>query len=141
MDFTSYFRDYLFLIPLCVLLLCELVKMVVEATRTGNWHERIFRPGGMPSSHSAFVTSLMMIVGNTRGLKSPEFAIAAVFACIMWYDAMSSRRAIGEQAAVLNKLQHWQHFTERLGHSFKQVVVGILFGIAVTLVAMWWVGM
>ena len=67
------------------------------------------------------VTSLLIVVGKKLGIASPEFAIAAVFSCLTWYDAMSSRRAIGEQAHVLNRLQHWQHFSERLGHSFKQV--------------------
>ena len=82
----------------------------------------LFRSGGMPSSHSAFVTSLLIVVGWKAGPESIEFAIAFVFACLVWYDAVSSRHAIGEQAKILNRLQKWEHLTERLGHSFKEVI-------------------
>lgn len=127
-------HTYLFLIPIIVLVLCEITKVAVESWRTGNWQAKLFHPGGIPSSHSAFVTSLIIVVGRKLGMDTVEFAIAVVFACITWYDAMSSRRAIGEQAKVLNRLQHWQKFSTQLGHSARQVLAGILFGAAVTMV-------
>lgn len=130
-------RDYIFLIPLCVALLSEITKVFIHGIRTGNWHEKLFQPGGMPSTHSALVTSLVIVVGKKLGTTSPEFAIAFVFACIMWYDAVSSRRAIGEQAELLNRLQQWKHLRERLGHSFTEVCGGIAFGTVVTSVGIW----
>ncbi len=130
-------RTYPFLIPLVVLILTEITKMFVEQVKTGSWHARLFHPGGMPSSHSAFVMSLLIIVARRLGMDSPEFAIAFVFAAITWYDAMSSRRAIGDQAKVLNRLQHWQHFTEQLGHSFMEVLGGVIFGAAITFIGIW----
>ena len=130
-------REYLFLIPVVVLFLTEAAKLGVEWWRTGGWQHRIFHPGGMPSSHSAFVTSLLIIVWRRIGSTSPEFAISFVFACVVWYDAMSARRALGEQARVLNQLQKWQHFTEQLGHSFAEVLVGVLFGAGITLLGIW----
>ncbi len=133
----SILRLYPFLIPLVVMVLCEATKIVSEGFETGNWKGGLFRPGGMPSSHSAFVTSLIIVVGRLAGLHSTEFAIAFVFAGITYFDAMSSRRAIGEQAKVLNRLQQWAHFSERLGHSFVEVVGGILFGAGVTLIGIW----
>src|SRR5438309_100626 len=105
-------RLYPFLIPLVVALLSESVKVFSEGIKTGKWHEGLFRPGGMPSTHSAFVTSLLIVVSRKLGTDSVEFAIAFVFACIVWYDAMSSRRAIGEQAIILNRLQKWKHLSE-----------------------------
>ncbi len=133
----SLLRLYPFLIPLVVGLLCEIVKIIHEGLKTGNWHEGIFRAGGMPSTHSAFVTSLLIVVWQKLGAESTEFAVAFVFACIVWYDAMHSRRAVGEQAAILNRLQQWKHFTERLGHSGMEVIGGILFGAAVTWIGIW----
>jgi hypothetical protein len=130
-------QQYLFLIPLFVGLLTEAVKIFTEGIERGAWREGLFRPGGMPSSHSAFVTSLLIVVGKRLGADSVEFAIAFVFACIVWYDAISFRHALGEQAKILNRLQHWEHFSERLGHSLKEVVGGILFGAAVTLLGIW----
>jgi len=129
---AQYLRDYVFIIPLLVLFLAEVAKVVVEGVKSGRWHEPLFRPGGMPSSHSAFVTSLIIVVWHRTGAQSVEFAIAFVFACIVWYDAMSSRRALGEQAAILNRLQDWKKLTERLGHSFLQVLCGIAFGAVLT---------
>jgi uncharacterized protein len=130
-------RTYPFLIPLVVALLCEFVKIAVDTLRTGAWHTALFRPGGFPSTHSAFSTSLLIIVWHKTGLDSIPFAIAFVFAGIVWYDAMSARRAIGEQAKILNRLQHWEHFSERLGHSFIEVIGGILFGAGVTALGIW----
>src|SRR5581483_315677 len=78
-------RQYLFLIPIVVMVLCELTKALVDHLRTGEWHRSLFRTGGMPSSHSAFVTSLLIIVGRITGMKSVAFAIAFVFASVVWY--------------------------------------------------------
>jgi acid phosphatase family membrane protein YuiD len=133
----DYLRTYLFLIPLVVLVFAEVTKMVIDQLREGTWHARLFQPGGFPSSHSAFVTSLLIVVGRKLGLESTEFAIAFVFAAIVWYDAMSARRALGEQAKILNRLQHWQHFRERLGHSLTEVLGGITFGAIVTVFGIW----
>src|SRR4051812_8596292 len=58
--------------------------------------------GGMPSSHSAAVTSLATGVALESGLNSNVFAVAALFAIITMFDATGVRRQAGEQAAVLN---------------------------------------
>ncbi|MBP7114133.1 MAG: divergent PAP2 family protein [Candidatus Peribacteraceae bacterium] len=131
----SFLSTYVFVIPLIVGLLSEALKIFTEGVARGAWHEGLFRPGGMPSSHSAFVTSLLIVVATKSGLDSVAFAIAFVFASIVWYDAMSSRRAIGQQAELLNRLQKWVHLSERLGHSFLEVIGGIVFGACIT-----WIG-
>jgi acid phosphatase family membrane protein YuiD len=123
---------YPFLIPVLVMLLTEVTKALVEYWRTGTWHAGIFRTGGMPSSHSAFVTSLLIVVGEIRGIESVEFAIAFVFASVVWYDAVSLRREVGLQAEALNLLQKKQRFTTRVGHSIVEVLAGILFGAIIT---------
>src|SRR3989338_2292739 len=129
---------YLFLIPLVVLTLCEIAKLGVASFQKGRLaYEAFFHAGGFPSSHSAFVTSLLIVVGRKVGIESVEFAIAAVFAAIVWYDAFHARRELGLQAEILNRLQHWKRFTTQLGHSFKEVVVGIVFGALVTMVGIW----
>ncbi len=58
----------------------------------------------MPSSHSSFVTCLSMLVGFDRGFASTEFAMTAVFAIIVMYDASGVRRAVGKQATILNQI-------------------------------------
>src|SRR3989338_3061024 len=129
---------YVFLIPIVVGVLCECTKLTVASIKKGHVdYDAFFHSGGFPSSHAAFVTSLLIIVWRKTGLDSVEFAIAAVFAVIIFYDAMNSRREIGLQAEVLNRLQHWQRFQTRVGHSFIEVLGGIVFGAVVTWVGVW----
>jgi hypothetical protein len=140
---NELFRTYLFLIPLIVLLLTEMAKVCVRSVQegqsiwSGQWIQWLFKPGGIPSSHSAFVTSLLIIVARKSTFESVDFAIAFVFASIVWYDALSVRYQVGKQAEVLNRLQHWKHFSEKLGHSFFEVVAGIAFGSVVTAFGIW----
>lgn len=130
-------HEYIFLIPFVVLVCSEGMKVLIEGFQGGRWHEGLFRPGGMPSTHSAFVTSLLIVVWRKLGLHSPEFAIAFCFACIVWYDAMVTRRVLGEQGKLLNSLQSFKHFAERLGHSALEVLAGIAFGAVITTAGIW----
>ena len=137
MTFSEFHFDllsrYIFLIPVVVGVLCEITKLVIESIKCrGIAFEHFFHSGGFPSGHSSFVTSLLIIVWYKMGLESVEFAIAATFAAIIWYDAMGSRREIGLQAEVLNHLQRFKHFRTRIGHSFFEIMGGIVFGALVT---------
>ena len=127
-------RTYIFLIPLVVMLLSECAKVITEGIRLRTWHAGIFKPGGLPSSHSAFVTSLLIVLRDKVGTTSTQFAIAFVFACIVWYDAIIVRHEVGIQAQILNRLQNWKHLSERIGHSFVEVICGIVFGALVTFI-------
>jgi uncharacterized protein len=130
-------HTYLFLIPLVVLVCSETAKIITEWYMTGAWHRRIFQHGGLPSSHSAFVTSLLIVVGRKTGLESVEFAMAVVFACIVWYDAVAIRGTIGEQAKVINLMQELYRLSEKVGHSLIEAIAGILFGGAITMLGIW----
>ncbi|MDR1774035.1 MAG: divergent PAP2 family protein [Clostridioides sp.] len=101
---------------------------------------RMLISGGMPSSHSSFVTSLATVVGVEKGFNSSEFAITAVLALIIMYDAAGVRRAVGRQAEILNQIiDDWQHkkefkqdkLKELIGHTPMQVWFGGLLGIIV----------
>ncbi|MCR4427099.1 MAG: divergent PAP2 family protein [Firmicutes bacterium] len=101
-----------------------------------NW-SKVLGPGGMPSSHSAFVTSLAVAVGISEGWNSPLFAVAAVFAMVVMYDAAGVRQAAGRQARVLNQLMkeifeerhlHSTKLRELLGHTPFEVIVGAILG-------------
>lgn len=104
---------------------------------------RIFTSGGMPSSHSSFVTSLATLVGIERGFSSTDFAIVAVFALIIMYDASGVRRSVGKQAAILNQilddLHHKKHIEQKrlkelVGHTPKEVLFGAILGIVIAIV-------
>lgn len=66
--------------------------------------ERLFGAGGMPSAHSATVCSLAIAVSRECGVDSPMFAVAAVLAIVVMYDATGVRRSSGEQARVINRI-------------------------------------
>lgn len=100
--------------------------------------KRILGAGGMPSSHSAVVTSLATLIGKNEGFGTPIFALSLIFACVVMYDAAGIRRAAGKQAQLLNKiintpglsgLQVQEKLVEVLGHTPTQVLVGALIGI------------
>ena len=99
--------------------------------------------GGMPSSHSALVCAAAVSCGMSAGFDSPVFAVAAVVAFIVMYDAAHVRRETGEQAKVLNYiLRNWEEFKpenferdlkELIGHTPLQVAMGAVLGVAVGL--------
>ncbi|MBQ8636955.1 MAG: divergent PAP2 family protein [Clostridia bacterium] len=102
---------------------------------------RFIGSGGMPSSHSAFVMGLATAIGLIRGFSSEIFAVSAVLALVVMYDAAGVRRAAGEQAKILNQMvEEWgrQNFTntevrlkELLGHTPMQVFAGAVLGILI----------
>ena len=100
--------------------------------------KRILGAGGMPSSHSAVVTSLATLIGKNIGVGTPMFAMALIFAFVVMYDAAGVRRAAGKQARLLNKivetpglsgLEVSERLVEVLGHTPLQVVVGAVIGV------------
>lgn len=131
--------DYKFLIiPTAAWFAVQLFKLLADAVKNRKVNFRRFvETGGMPSSHSAVVTSLMTAVGLEEGLTSSIFAITFVFSMIVMYDAAGVRRAAGKQASVLNqiinskqiKVNTNEKLKELLGHTPIEVLVGAIFGI------------
>jgi len=106
---------------------------------------RFLDTGSMPSSHSSSVTALATAIALTDGLSSSAFAIAAVLASVVMFDATGVRRAAGKQASVLNKIvDNIQHkdgirliegnLKELLGHTPLEVIAGAILGIIIALV-------
>ncbi len=125
--------------------LAQLIKFTVAAIRLRRFDfPLLWSAGGMPSAHSALVTALAVAVGLTDGFDSPEAMIAVGFATITMADALSIRREAGEHARILNRIIDRLNVTEgdrfevvrlreRLGHSRREVIAGVFFGIAVAL--------
>lgn len=97
-----------------------------------------FSPGGMPSAHSAFVTSLTTAVGIEAGIGSQLFAVSFVFSVIVIYDAFRLRGTVELHSKALNSLYKKLPEDERIemptmvGHSLDEIAVGIVTGIALT---------
>ena len=110
-------------------------------THEFSW-ERFTGSGGMPSSHSAMVTSVVMSSYYICGFSSPVFAIACCFSFIVIYDATNVRYQVGKQGELLNRFREFsedaanlveKEFKEHVGHSKLEVLAGIFLGIAVAL--------
>ena len=137
--------QYRFLItPFAAWFGIQLFKLIWDLVETRKFNfKRILGAGGMPSSHSAVVTSLATMIGRQYGVASPIFAMAVIFAIVVMYDAAGVRRAAGKQAELLNKIvetpgltgvQVSEKLVEVLGHTPTQVFVGALIGVIIGLI-------
>lgn len=125
-------------------LVAQVAKTAVECIRYRHLKlSRLVSSGGMPSSHSAFVTALATTTGRLTGLASPSFAITFVLAAVVMYDAAGVRRAVSIQARILNQMIDEAHqgkpFAEKrlrelIGHTPVQVFVGALVGVGIGLI-------
>jgi len=122
----------------------QIIKTIINLILTRSFDPgRLIGSGGMPSSHSAFVTALATAAFIHEGPASPVFAVSFVLAFVVMYDAMGVRRETGKQAELLNQFteifsENYEEFQtpeERLkvlvGHTPLQVFFGCLLGLIV----------
>ena len=122
--------------------IAQILKTIIHAAiyKKLEW-ERLFGDGGMPSGHSATVTSVAAMSVLVYGFGSFEFAIAATLAIIVCHDAMGVRRETGKQATIIIEMMELlEAMTKKdlpeaqrkefVGHTPLQVAAGIVIGIA-----------
>ena len=125
-------------------LVSQLAKVIRGAIRekrlTLHW---LFDTGGMPSSHSATVSSLATVTGLYYGFDSILFLIVLIFTIITMFDAAGVRRNVGRQAKILNQMLDElyekgvvpeQRLKELLGHTPVEVFAGAFVGIVVAFI-------
>ena len=129
------------IIPLCAWALAQIIKMLLALFQGKGLDFRyLFSSGGMPSSHSSIVTALATTAGMVEGFDSAVFAITAILASIVLYDAAGVRQAVSRQAMVLNRIVREIRLREPLtkieadlreliGHTPFQVIIGAALGI------------
>lgn len=132
------------IIPIGTWVVIQVFKFVCDVIKNKKFDfKRLLGAGGMPSSHTAVVTSLATLIAKYEGIDTPLFGIAVIFAAIVMYDAAGVRRAAGKQAALLNKIVETPGLTgvevserlvEVLGHTPIQVLVGAIVGICIGLI-------
>ena len=120
----------------------QVTKTILYALMNGriDW-DRLFGDGGMPSGHSATVSSLAVFCALMHGTHTHEFAVAAILAIIVCHDAMGVRHETGKQAILINeiveafeklKVEHKMpqiELKEFVGHTPLQVAAGITLGV------------
>ncbi len=145
LNFKSLLDNHVIIVTMVSWFLAQSIKLIIDKIRYKKIDfTRIVGAGGMPSSHSAFVTSLATAIGFQEGLNSIEFALAFSLAAVVMYDAAGVRRSAGKQATVLNKIiedlyskEHTvkkERLKELIGHSPVEVFAGAVLGILVAII-------
>ena len=137
-------HDKYIIIPLVTLAVTQVTKLLIEVimTKKINVSRLLSGSGGMPSSHTALVTSLTTALFIGEGFDSPAFAVALVFSLIVAYDSMGLRMQSGMQAAAINKLVEHNGLDsigplkEMIGHKPAEVAVGVIVGIGMAIIQM-----
>ncbi len=122
----------------------QLLKVIISTAKEGFSKERLTGSGGMPSSHSATVTGLLLSTILVEGFGGFPFAMAFFFAIIVIYDAAGVRMETGREARALNRLMdrdakegkepiYEGRFREKMGHTYLEIFAGIALGIVITL--------
>ncbi|CAN5908011.1 hypothetical protein BH11PSE12_BH11PSE12_33940 [soil metagenome] len=123
------------LTPFLAWLVAGCLKFLINSIRARQLAFGLIGYGGLPSNHSAIVSSTAALIGLQVGITHPAFGIAVTLAFIVMLDASSLRRQVGKQAGAINRLAHDDAthvlLRERMGHSAIEIVAGIVVGIAV----------
>ena len=129
--------------------LAQFLKIPLHFLKTKKWDKGLFfQTGGMPSSHSAGVSSLTTFIALKRGLPTIDFALSLIFGLIVMYDAQGIRRQTGELTLKVNDLgdlvdkinqekniaykeEKPKKLKEMLGHQPQEVFGGAVLGILI----------
>lgn len=131
------------IVPVFTLVLCQILKFIIEGIKNKDFSLRrlLNGSGGMPSSHTALCTSLLTMFALNEGIDTPYFAIMLVITLVVAYDGMNVRLETGKQAKTINVLvdsifekSDFETLKEELGHRPKEVLFGLLLGIAIAII-------
>ncbi|AND41157.1 divergent PAP2 family protein [Cytobacillus oceanisediminis] len=127
--------------------LAQGLKIPIHYVKKGELRpDLFFQTGGMPSSHSAGVSSLTTFIALKRGVPTVDFALSLVYGLIVMYDAQGIRRQTGELTLKVNSLGELvdkihkdetvkfeeegpKKLKEMLGHQPAEVLGGALLGV------------
>ena len=146
MDIGHIFTNPVLLVPAFYWLVAQVLKVIINSIVNKTFAiSRLFGDGGMPSGHSATVTSLAVMCGLITGFDSVSFALATILAIIVMHDATGVRREAGKHAAFIVTIAEMlnDYFSEEdeqiktdklkllVGHTPLQVLCGALLGVAI----------
>ena len=126
---------YIYLItPFIAWLVCGITKFVVNCLKERRLAFDLIGYGGMPSNHSAIVSSIAALIAFKEGIDTPAFGVAITLAFIVVMDANSLRKKMEQHAKEINNLKNYEKpiLRERIGHSKSEILFGIVTGIMVS---------
>jgi len=123
------------LTPFLAWLTAGIMKFIINSVKAKQLAFGQIGYGGLPSNHSAIVSSMAALIALKEGIDHPAFGVALTLAFIVMLDANSLRRQVGKHAAIINKLAITMPdrptLRERMGHTRIEIAAGVLVGIAV----------
>lgn len=128
--------DYSYtLTPFLAWLVAGVSKFIINSIKARRLAFGLIGYGGLPSNHSAIVSSMAALIALKEGIGHPAFGVAITLAFIVMLDASSLRRQVGKHAVAINKLaagaSDHQSLRERMGHTRVEIAAGVIVGIAV----------
>ena len=143
MFLTEFFGNPAVVSGLAAMMLAQLLKLLLNYALNKKWDwVLLIESGGMPSSHSAMVTAIAVSIGLWKGFDTAAFAAAFGLMVIVTYDSANVRWQSGLHAQKINQLLrdvfsgqpiNDQLLKEVIGHTPRQVYIGVILGILVAL--------
>ena len=145
------FTNPVLLMPIIAWFVAQVLKVFINLLVHKKFDiTRLFGDGGMPSGHSATVTTLAVVTGWGYGFGSIYFAMCCIFAVIVMHDASGVRQEAGKHAVSIKRISdvinemllskdeeiRTEKLKELVGHTHLQVLCGALLGVVVSVVAM-----
>lgn len=131
MAITPIMKFAYLITPFLAWLIAGSLKFLVNSYRAKKLAVGLIGYGGMPSNHSAIVSSMTALIAFQEGFSS-SFGAALTLAFIVILDASSLRRQIGKHAEKINQvITNEKPLRERMGHTPFEILAGILVGIMI----------
>ena len=123
------------LTPFLAWFVAGVMKFVINSIKAKQLAFGLIGYGGLPSNHSAIVSSMTALIALKEGINHPAFGVAITLTFIVIIDANGLRRQVGKHATEINKLAtavtNYQTLRERMGHSRIEIISGLVVGIGV----------
>ena len=147
MNLLAVFSNQVLITALIAWVIAQIIKVPLEylSTRQLNW-ALLLSSGGMPSSHSALVSAAAHGIGLFYGFDNPLFAIGAIIAIVVIYDATGIRRQAGKHAEMINAMINdlasghplqGEQLKEVLGHTPWEALGGLILGLIIS--TLYWI--
>ena len=121
------------LTPFLAWLVAGILKFLINSCRARRLAFDLIGYGGLPSNHSAIVSSMATLISLKEGIQNPAFGVAIALGFIVILDASSLRRQVGKHAVAINKLNNLSNenrlsLRERIGHTHIEIFSGLVVG-------------
>lgn len=134
-------------VPAAAWCLAQVLKVIIGSVKDKRLTlSYLTTMGGMPSAHATLVCALATTIAMVYGVGSALFAIAALFALVVMYDAAGVRQTVSTQSTMLNRILEelfknnpafQQRLRELIGHTKFEVAAGAALGIAFAFLLVW----